>query len=117
MGQLWNYKMEAEHAIQQPSEVKPTVSSSVWINDADLLFRDILRGSLAHLLGVIRHRIFRGAPSTYSLGDQLIWAEFKRQHAAPKPELGPDASEAEKWLAEDLEDSDVFEGIEHFYRA
>lgn len=106
--------MVAEYESRQPSEIEPTASSSVWINDADLLFRDLLRGALAHLLGVIRHRIFRGAASTYSLGDQLIWAEFNRQLGKPRPALGPDASTAEKWLAEDL---DPFEGIERFYRA
>ena len=111
---LWT---EADKERWQASEPDPPVSSSVWIKDTDLLFRDLLRGALAHLLAVVRHRVLRGAPPTFSLGDQILYAEFNRQHAAPKPELGPDATEAEKWLAEDLEDSDVFEGIEHFYRA
>ena len=34
--------MLAEHESQQPSEIEPPASSSVWINDADLLFRDLL---------------------------------------------------------------------------
>ncbi len=89
------------------------VSSSVWIKDTDLLFRDLLRGALAHLMGIVSYRIFRGAPSTYSLGDQLIWAEFNRQHAEPRPEPGPNASEIEKWLAEEL---DPFENVK-CYRA
>ena len=101
--------MEAEHRSQQASEPDPPVSSSVWIKSTDLLFRDLLRGALAHLLAVVGHRVLRGAPPTFSLGDQIVYAEFNRQHAEPKPELGPDASAAEKWLAEEL---NPFEGID-----
>ncbi len=60
MGELWTDEMEAEHTSQQASEPDPPVSSSVWIKDTDLLFRDLLRGALAHLLAVVRHRVLRG---------------------------------------------------------
>ena len=102
---LWT---EADEERWQASEIEPPVSSSVWINDADLLFRDLLRGAVAHLLAVVRHRVLRGAPPTFSLGDQIVYAEFNRQHAEPSPALGPNASAAEKWLAEDL---DPFQGL------
>jgi len=101
--------MEAEHA----SQMEPPVSSSVWINDGDLLFRDLLRGALAHLLAVVRHRMLRASPPTFSLGDQIVYAEFNRQHAEPKPELGTNASDAEKWVCQDL---DPFENVK-CYRA
>jgi hypothetical protein len=106
-------EIQAEHASPQASEVEPHASSSVWIKDTDLLFRDLLRGALAHLLSVFQYRVLRGAPPTFSLGDQIVYAEFNRQHAEPRPEPGPDASEIEKWLAEDL---NPFEGIK-CYRA
>lgn len=108
MGQIWTDEMEAQHASQQASEPDPPVSSSVWIKDTDLLFRDVLRGTLAHLLAVVRYRVLRGAPPTFSLGDQILYAEFNRQHTEPRPELDPNASAAEKWLAEDL---DPFENV------
>jgi hypothetical protein len=113
MGQMWTDEMQAGLASQQASETDPPASSSVWIKDTALLFRDLLRGALAHLLAVVRHRVLRGAPPTFSLGDQIVYAEFNRQHAEPKPELGPDATDAEKFLAEDL---DPFASIE-CYRA
>jgi len=99
---------------EQASQSEPPAASSVWIDSSDLLFRDLLRGALAHLLAVIRHRVLHGSPPAFSLGDQVVYAQFNRQHAEPKPEPGPNASEAERWVAEDL---DPFEGIEHFYRA
>jgi hypothetical protein len=105
--------MDTELRIQPASNSRPASASSVWIGP-DLLFRDVLRGALTYLLAVLRHRVFRSTPPTLSLGDQIVYAKFNRQHFEPKPELGPDASEAEKWLAEDL---DPFEGIEQFYRA
>ena len=40
-----------------------------------------------------------------------MYAQFNRQHVEPSPDLGPNATEAERWLAEDL---DVFEGIEQY---
>ncbi len=43
-----------------------------------------------------------------------MYAEFNRQLAKRRPEPGPDASEIEKWLAEDLTG---FEGYNEFYRA
>ena len=95
-------------------ETDPPAAPSGCIDDPDLLFRDLLHGALAHMLAVVRHRALRGSPPTFSLGDQVVYAQFNRQHAEPKPEPGPNASEAERWLAEDL---DPFEGIEHFYRA
>jgi len=113
MGQAWTDEMEAELASQQASEPDPPVSSSIWIKDTDLLFRDLVRGALAHLLAVVRYRVLRASPPTFSLGDQVVYVQFNRQHFEPKPALGPDATEAEKWLAEDL---DPFEGIK-CYRA
>ncbi len=116
MGRLWTAddEIQAELASQQASEIDPPASASVWIDNSDLLFRDLLRAALAHLLAVVRHRVQRGSPPAFSLGDQVVYAQFNRQHAQPKPEPGPNASEAERWLAEDL---DPFEGIERFYHA
>ncbi len=114
MGQLWTDEMEAKRPIEPASEAEAPAASSVWIDRSDLLFRDLLRGALAHLLAVVRHRVFRSTPPTFSLGDQIVHAQFNRQHFEPKPDLGPNASEAEKWLAADL---DPFEGVERFYRA
>ena len=107
MGQITD-EINTEHASQRASEPDPPVSSSVWIKDTDLLFRDLLRGALAHLLAVVRYRVLRGAPPTFSLGDQIVYAEFNRQHAEPRPALGPNASAAEKWLREEL---DPFENV------
>jgi len=114
MGEIWTDEMEADLASQQANEIERPSASSVWIDNSDLLFRDLLRAALAHLLAVVRHRILRGSAPTFSLGDRVVYGQFLRQHAEPRPDLDPDASEAERWLAEDL---DPFEGIEHFYRA
>ncbi len=113
MGQIWKEELETKHASQQASEIDPPSASSVWIDNSDLLFRDLLRGSLAHVLAVAWHRVLRGSPPTFSLGDQVVYAQFNRQHFELQPELGPHASEIERWLAEDL---DPFEGTE-CYRA
>jgi len=114
MGQMWTGEMEAKHGSQQASESEPPATSSVWIDSSDLLFRDLLHAALAHLLAAVRHRILRGSRPTFSLGDHVVYRQFLRQHAEPKPALDPGASEIAKWLAEDL---DPFEGIERFYRA
>jgi hypothetical protein len=114
MGQLWTGEMAAKLPIQQADEPDPPSASSVWIDNSDLLFRDLLRGALAHLFAVIRHWALRESPPTFSLGDQIVYVQFCRQHFEPRPEPGQNASEIEKWLAQDL---DPFEGIEHFYRA
>ena len=114
MGQIWTDELEAEHTRQRASEIEPPASSSVQIDDADLLLRDVLRGGLAHLLAVVRHRLLQGSPPTFSLGDQILYAEFNRKLAEPKPELGPDASGIERWLAEDLTE---FQGQDEFFNA
>ncbi len=104
--------MEIENEVKadlesSASTIDPTSTSSVWI-DTDLLLRDVVRGTLAHLLAVLRHRVLRVSSSGFSLGDQIVYAQFNRQHFEPKPELSPDAPEIEKWLAEEL---DPFDGV------
>lgn len=113
MGQGWK-ELETEHESQQASEIEPRAASSVWIDSSDLLFRDLLRAALVHLLAVVRHRLLRGSPPSFSLGDQVVYAQFNRQHAEPKPALAPSASEIEIWISQDL---DPFEGVERFYLA
>ena len=72
MGQLWTDEMEAEHASQQPSENgPPSVSSSEPIQSKDLLFRDVLRGSLAYFLTALRYRLLLAALPSRSLADEI----------------------------------------------
>jgi hypothetical protein len=113
MGQIWKDERETKHASQQASEIDPPSATSVWIDNSDLLFRDLLRGALAHMLAVARHRVLRGSLPAFSLGDQVVYAQFSRQHFEPNPAIGPDATESDKWLAEDL---NPFEGLK-CYRA
>jgi hypothetical protein len=84
-----------------------------WIA-GDLRIRDVLLGAALHLWAQLLARLRRQPPPVWGLADQNAYSQFCRQLKEPVSELGPDATEMERWLAEDL---DPFEGIDKFYSA
>ena len=80
MGRLWTAddEMQAELASQQASETgPPVVSSSEPIQSEDLLFRDVLRGSLAYFLTALRYRLLLAALPSRSLADESSLREVQ----------------------------------------
>ncbi len=83
--------MEAELASQQASEIDPpAASSSGPIQSKDLLFRDVLRGSLTYFLGALRYRLCLAALPNRSLADEINEEcgrrEFAEWIAVPIPD-------------------------------
>jgi len=72
MGRLWTDDDEMQVASQQASEIDPpAASSSEPIQSKDLLFRDVLRGSLAYFLTAVRYRLGLAALPSRSLADEI----------------------------------------------
>ena len=106
MGQTWTDQMQAELERWQVSANVPAPVSSVQI-DADLRYRDVVLGALAHLLGLVRYRVLRGAPPVWSLAQEIDYAAFLRRLGEPLDR------EIEALIDADL---DIFEGVK-CYRA
>ncbi len=99
MGRLWTDEdeMQAEQASKQAGETgPPAVSLSEPIQFKDLLFRDVIRGSLAYFLTAIRYRLHLAALPSRSLADEINEEcgrrEFAEWIAVPIPD--PPALEA-----------------------
>ncbi len=90
------------------AERTPPPISVVYL-DLDCRLSDMLLAVLARALAEFRHRVLRRSPPMWpTLAEFLVYVQFCRKLKEPRPELDPNATEAEKHFAEDL---DPFERI------